>query len=200
MGSHHPGPRVWRENPAYDRRRGTSLITAYSGTCKCAPAPDRLAAAPYPVVAFAAVKPSFVTWQLRRLHAELDAIDRQRGDVFSPVPRAVATTGRYSGRDRAARVALLGRILRSLPKRLGFRDARTFVRAFESANALVPDVPRRRRLSPAQVRELERRVLDNESPRIIAREIGCAEQTVLNRATQLRKRLATIAEHDGTGI
>ena len=35
---------------------------------------------------------------------------------------------------------------------------------------------------------------------MIAREIGCAEQTVLNRATQLRKRLATTAEHEGTGI
>ena len=146
------------------------------------------------------MKPSFVTWQLRRLHAEIDAIDRQRGDVFSPVPSAAATTGRYTGRDRAARTALLARILRTLPKRLGFRDARTFVRAFEHANALMAELPRRRRLTPTQVRELERRVLNNEPPRMIAREIGCAEQTVLNRATQLRKRLATTAEHEGTGI
>jgi hypothetical protein len=147
------------------------------------------------------VKPSFVTWQLRRLHAEIDAIDKQRGSSFSPVRIATASTGRAGSRDRAARRALLERMLRSLPKRLGFRDPRTFARAFERAHDLhLPPGGGRRRLTEAQIRELERRVMNNESPTLIAREIGCAEQTVLNRATQFRKRLTLLAEQQGSGI
>jgi DNA-directed RNA polymerase specialized sigma24 family protein len=147
------------------------------------------------------VKPSFVTWQLRRLHSELDAIDKQRGDLFAPEGTATATVGRSSLRDRAARRALLHRMLRSLPKRLGFRDARAFSLAFARAH----DVPElsanaRRRLTPAQVRDLEQRVLGGERPSYIARTIGCAEQTVMNRASQLRKRLAQCEEGDGSGI
>ncbi len=92
-------------------------------------------------------------------------------------------------------------MLRSLPKRLGFRDARAFIQAFERANDVRMDsIAGRRRLSAAQIRELERRVLNNEPSAMIAREIGCAEQTVLNRATQLRKRLSTMAEQDASGI
>lgn len=147
------------------------------------------------------MKPSFVTWQLRRLHAELDVIDQQRGDAFSPSGPSAMTTGREGGRDHAARRALVDRMLRSLPKRLGFRDARTFLRAFVRANEMNPSKSTgRRRLTATQIRELERRVLNNESPTAIAREIGCAEQTVLNRATQLRKRLASLAEQDTSGI
>jgi hypothetical protein len=92
-------------------------------------------------------------------------------------------------------------MLRSLPKRLGFRDARSFARAFERAHDLhLPGAGIRRRLTHAQVRDLEQRVLNNESPALIARQIGCAEQTVLNRASQFRKRLAALAEQHGSGI
>lgn len=147
------------------------------------------------------VKPSFVTWQLRRLHSEIDAIDKQRGDVLAPTNAGTATSGRNRDRDWYARRALLNRMLRSLPKRLGFRDAQAFIRAFERANDTeFPSTRRRHRLTATQIRELERRVLQNEYPCMIARAIGCAEQTVMNRASQLRKRLASYAEFEGGGI
>lgn len=147
------------------------------------------------------MKPSFVTWQLRRLHAELDVIDKQRGDLVAPAHSSSAALGRSGTRDRAARRALLDRMLRSLPKRFGFRDARSFAQAFARASELGPAmIATRRRLSSLQVQELERRVLNNEHPADIARAIGCAQQTVLNRASQLRKRLADLSEKDGAGI
>lgn len=96
---------------------------------------------------------------------------------------------------------MIYRVLRALPEKLGFRDARSFAAAFARANALAEAANRpRRRLTPEQIRELERRVLNNERPLDIARAVGCAEQTVLNRATQLRKRLASMAEIDASGI
>jgi hypothetical protein len=96
---------------------------------------------------------------------------------------------------------LLDRLLRSLPRRLGFRDARAFVRAFARANHLFSDQqPGRHRLTAAQVEELERRVLNQEQAAEIAAAIGCAHQTVLNRATQLRKRLAKQDEMFASGI
>jgi hypothetical protein len=150
------------------------------------------------------VKESFVTWQLRRLHAELDGLDKQRTDVFSPGHPAAGGTvssGRTTARDTAARRTLVDRLLRSLPRRLGYRDARTFAHAFARANALVESGKRtRRRLSPAQVRDLERRVMNYEPTSHIAVAVGCAEQTVLNRATQLRKRLGAQHEQSGSGI
>ena len=146
------------------------------------------------------MKPSFVTWQLRRLHTELDGIDKRRGAVPEPAKPA-AGPGREPVHDRAARRILLYRLMRSLPKRLGFRDARAFVHAFARANELAhPASAARRRLTARQIRELERRVLANERPAHIAQAIGCAEQTVLNRASQLRKRLAALAEEDASGI
>lgn len=148
------------------------------------------------------MKASFVTWQLRRLHAELDAIDQQRGDEPSvgATASSKAKGPRQTANDQAAHAAL-ERMLRSLPKRLGFRDARAFLEAFSRAHKLRPaTIPMRRRLSAEQVRELERRVLSHERASEIARAIGCAEQTVLNRASQLRRRLATAAEHDASGI
>ncbi|HVU34032.1 MAG TPA: hypothetical protein VHE61_11395 [Opitutaceae bacterium] len=146
------------------------------------------------------MKPSFVTWQLRHLHAELDTMDKKRGDAFSPTNTGTATVGRSGERDHAARTALLDRLLRSLPKRFGFRDARAFLRAFVRANQLSDGTTRRRRLMATEVEELERRVMQQERPAEIARAIGCAEQTVLNRATQLRKRLANQHEQFASGI
>ncbi len=132
---------------------------------------------------------------------EIDAIDKKRGDVFSPSHVSTATLRHSPARDRAARRAMLDRLLRVLPKRFGFRDARSFLQAFIRANELATSINRaRRRLTPTEIRELERRVLNNERPGHIARVIGCAEQTVLNRATQLRKRLAETAELDGSGV
>ena len=58
----------------------------------------------------------------------------------------------------------------------------------------------RRRLTSAQIEELERRVFNQESAAQIAMAVGCAEQTVLNRATQFRKRLTAQHELDGSGI
>lgn len=142
-----------------------------------------------------------MTWQLRRLHTELDTIDEQNGDLFAPAQPATQSPGRPGARERTARRALLDRVLRALPKRLGFRNARAFVTAVARANELELDTARaRRRLTPEQIRELERRVLNNERPSQIAQAIGCAEQTVLNRATQLRKRLANLCERDASGI
>ncbi len=143
-----------------------------------------------------------MTWQLRRLHAELDALDKKRGDVFRPGNRSAASSSERSlQRDRAIRRILLERLLRGLPRRLGFRDARAFVRAFARANHLLADrTATRRRLTAAQVQELERRVFNQESAAQIAGAIGCAEQTVLNRATQFRKRLTTQHEQDASGI
>lgn len=148
------------------------------------------------------MKASFVTWQLRRLHAELDALDKKRGDVFRPGSRAAAASPERSlQRDRAIRRILLDRLLRGLPRRLGFRDARAFARAFARANHLLADHrPTRRRLTDAQVEELERRVFNQEPAAEIALAIGCAEQTVLNRATQFRKRLTAQHELDGSGL
>lgn len=146
------------------------------------------------------MKPSFVTWQLRHLHSEIDTIDQQRGNVFAPTHESTATLGRNGTRDRAARRALLDRLLRSLPKRLGFRDAKALVRAFIRANQLGGPNATRRRLQTIQIEELERRVMSQERPAEIARAIGCAEQTVLNRATQMRKRLASQFEGCGSGI
>lgn len=146
------------------------------------------------------MKPSFVTWQLRRLHTELDGIDKRRGAVPEPAKPAEPQGG-GPAHERVARRMLLYRLLRSLPKRLGFRDARAFAQAFARANELPHQASAaRRRLSAQQIRELERRVLANERPADIARAIGCAEQTVLNRASQLRKRLAALAEEDMSGI
>lgn len=147
------------------------------------------------------MKSSFVTWQLRRLHSGLDAIEKQRGDTSSPEDHLAAKAGRTGRRDRTYRRVLLDRMLRALPKRLGFRDARAFARAFARANHLLSTPTRaRRRLTPAEVDELERRVLRNERPSAIARAIGCAEQTVLNRASQLRKRLSAFHEQYASGI
>ncbi|WP_146180318.1 hypothetical protein [Opitutus sp. ER46] len=145
--------------------------------------------------------PSFVTWQLNRLHEELDTIDAQRDNVIAlPSPYGAKQRKRHP-REEADRRALLDRMLRALPKRYGFRDARAFAYAFARANNLLTTPDRvRHRLTAAQVRELERRVLAHESPSRIARVIGCAEQTVLNRASQLRKRLAEAAERDASGI
>lgn len=141
------------------------------------------------------MKATFVTWQLRRLHSELDALDKQRGAHFQP-GESPGVFGRSTKRDRTIRRILLDRMLRSLPRRLGFRDARSFARAFARANHLTDDPQHtRRRLTTAQVVELEHRILSQESAASISRAIGCAEQTVMNRATQLRKRLA--AQHEG---
>lgn len=146
------------------------------------------------------MKLSFVTWQLRRLHTELDGIDKRRGAVPAPEQPA-EPEGRTPVHDRVARRTLLYRLLRSLPKRLGFRDAHAFAQAFARANELHRAASGvRRRLTAAQVRDLERRVLANERPADIAHAIGCAEQTVLNRGSQLRKRLAALAEEDASGI
>jgi hypothetical protein len=157
-----------------------------------------------PILEFALVKPSFVTWQLHRLHAELDGLDKKRGNTFRPDELGgdnAKSIGRHAGRDRAARRTLLDRVLRSLPRRLGFRDARSFAHAFARANCLLEaDARARRRLTPAEVRELERRVLNHECSAHIALAIGCAEQTVLNRASQFRKRLAAQHEGDGSGL
>lgn len=144
------------------------------------------------------VKPSIVTWQLRRLHKELDAIDTQAGAMYAPVAD-FPVPQQTGASDRASRRAHLDQLLRALPRRFGFRDARAFVKAVERANRLL-STHRHRRLTPAQVRELEQRVLNNEKPAEIAEAIGCAEQTVLNRATQLRRRLAQVAYQDGAGI
>jgi hypothetical protein len=153
---------------------------------------------------FRIVKPSFVTWQLHRLHAELAGLDKKRGSSFRPDQLAGAnakSSGRELGRDRAARRTLLDRVLRSLPRRLGFRDPRSFAHAFARANCLLDtDTRARRRLTAAEVRDLERRVLNHESPAHIALAIGCAEQTVLNRASQFRKRLADQHECNGSGV
>lgn len=145
------------------------------------------------------VKRSIVTWQLRRLHKELDAIDGQAVDVVAPLGSSLLPRGKSSARDRAARRAHVSRLLRALPKRFGFRDARAFARAFASVHQL-ESKPKRRRLSADQIRELEHRVLNNDRPADIAKAIGCAVQTVLNRASQLRKRLADICEQDASGI
>jgi hypothetical protein len=148
------------------------------------------------------VKCSFVTWQLRRLHAELDSIETRRDEVFEPDAMAGFTSGRRNQyRDVAARRRLLGRMLRTLPKHFGFRDARAFALAFARANGLTEIVPaERRRLSLAKIQELERRVLNEESPSEIARDLGCAKQTVLNRGSMLRKQLANRQEKEGSGI
>lgn len=147
------------------------------------------------------VKPSFVTWQLRRLHTELDAIDQESGSDFVPAADSTVPFPRPIVHERVVRRAYLERMLRTLPKRLGFRSARAFIEAVERAHHFTPgDTSARRRLSDTQVRELERRVLNNERPKDIARAIGCAEQTVLNRASQFRKRLAGMGEQDASGI
>lgn len=144
------------------------------------------------------VKPSIVTWQLRRLHKELDAIDTQAGATYAPVTD-FPVQQQTGASDRASRRAHLDQLLRALPRRFGFRDAKSFVKAVERANKLLP-THRHRRLTPDQVRELEQRVLNNEKPADIAEAIGCAEQTVLNRATQLRRRVAAAAEQHASGI
>ena len=149
------------------------------------------------------VKESFVTWQLRRLHHELDGLDKKRSKIFSPGhPLAVgAPAGRGTARDGMARRTLLDRLLRALPHRLGYRDARAFARAFARAHGLLDGNGNgRRRLTPTQIEDLERRVMNYESPSQIALAVGCAEQTVLNRASQLRKRLAKQHEESGSGI
>lgn len=127
-------------------------------------------------------------------------IDQEHGDLTASEPHPVASRNRKSKSD-ADRRTKIDRILRSLPKHLGFRDARSFARAFARANKLVTEPHgSRRRLTPAQIQELERRVLAHESPIVIARTIGCAHQTVLNRATILRKRLAGAIEGNASGI
>ena len=141
-----------------------------------------------------------MTWQLRRLHVELDGIDKQRGDGYVPTEASMALAGRGRERDHAARRILLDRMLRSLPKHFGFRDAASFARAFLRATQRPAAQPARRRLGSVQVRELERRVLKHEKPAEIARDLGCAEQTVLNRATKIRKRIAAQFEADASGI
>ncbi len=147
---------------------------------------------------------SFVTWQLKRLHEEIEGIDRPDAARPQPAPKAEPVPADLTAdelRDRALRRLFLDQLLRALPRRLGFRSARAFANAFARANQLNAEASAtRHRLTPVQVRELERRVLNNERPRDIARALGCAEQTVLNRSTQFRKRLARMAEQDASGI
>lgn len=185
------------ENRAKTRRkyRAKTAPPRSKNTAEC------LAAALARVVFSAVVKCSLVTWQLRRLHAELDAIDQQDDLEFVHEQRPAVVRRQGGNRDRAIRRILVDRLLRSLPKKLGFRDARLFMRAFARANHLLSGRRyTRRRLTPAQVEELERRVMSRERPSDIARAVHCAEQTVLNRAAQLRKRLADQHERDASGI
>lgn len=101
----------------------------------------------------AAVKSSFVTWQLRQLHAELDALDRRPAQATCLGYKLAVQGGEPGGkRARAARAILLDRFLRSLPTRLGFPNPRAFAHAFARANHLLTGRNyARRRLSEAEL-------------------------------------------------
>ena len=148
------------------------------------------------------MKSSFVTWQLRQLHAELEAIDRRPKErTWLGYKLAFDVDEPTGKRASAARAVLLDRFLRALPARLGFPNARSFASAFARANHLLTggSYPRRR-ITARELSDVDRRLLDGESPAAIARALGCTEQIVLDRGAALTGRKSAEQQTDAAGI